>query len=362
MTRAATATTGRVQPAARAARPSAAARRHAAAHRRRTATAAAALLPLLVLGGCGTPLPTAAPDPVPAVAPPAVSVAQAQRVLGAVADVVAAGDAANDAAGLPERLEGPALATRTAEYVRSVATGGDRAPTVLPFDEQALLVPETTTWPRTQLVVTEQPDDLQAPRVLVLRQESPRDQYKLWGWAKLMPSTQMPPTAAPEEGSPTLAPDAEGLLLTPAEAVVQYADVLGNGDASSFAASFAPDALRTAIENERAGIVTQLADAATLAQTYTAAEEPVVTLGTVDGGAIVVSEFTTTSTITLAAAGGSIGVEPFYAALAGGATTAGTSLTRVFTGVVVLYVPPAGSEAQVQVLAGEQSVTAASVQ
>ncbi|MBD7919591.1 hypothetical protein H9657_15070 [Cellulomonas sp. Sa3CUA2] len=323
---------------------------------------ALAVLPLLALGACSTTLPTPEPEPVPAVAPPAVSVAQAQRVLDSVAEVVAAGDAAGDAGTLASRLEGPALAIRTAEYVRNNANAGTRPPTVLPFDEQALLVPETDTWPRTQLVVTEQPADLQAPRVLVLRQATPRDPYKLWGWARLLPSVETPATAAPEEGSPTLPPDAEGLLMTPQDAVAQYTDVLANGDGSSYAGSFAADSFRSAIETERAAVVTQLGDAATLTQTYAPVSEPVVTLATVDGGAIVVSEIATTSTVTLPEAGGSITVEPFYSALAGGATTAGTSLTRTFSGVVVMYVPPADSGAQVQVLAGEQSVTGASAQ
>lgn len=317
-------------------------------------------LALLVLAGCGTPLPAPSPEAVPAVAPPVVSVGQAQRVLNQVAAVVEAGDGANDATGLGARVEGPALAIRTAEYVRKVASGQDV--TALPFDEQVLVVPETDGWPRTQLVVTEQPDDLQAPRVLVLRQASPRDPYKLWGWAKLLPSVQTPATAAPEEGSPSLAPDAEGLVVTPTDAVAQYADVLANGDASPHAARFAPDAFRGAIEAERGSVVAQLADAATLTQTYTPDGEPVVTLGTVDGGAIVVSAITTTTTVTLTEAGGSISIEPFYAALAGGATTAGGSFTRTFSGVVVMYVPPAGSDAQVQVLAGEQSVTGAAAQ
>lgn len=321
-----------------------------------------AAVPLAVLAGCATPLPQATPEPVPAVPPPAVSVAQSQRVLDAVAEVVAAGDVANDAAGLPARLEGPALAIRTAEYVRNAATEGGRPPTVLPFEEQALIVPETDAWPRTQLVVTEQPDDLQAPRILVLRQDGPRDPYRMWGWARLLPGVTMPPTAAPEVGSPTLAPDAEGLLMTPAEALTQYTDVLTHGDASSFAGSFAPDAFRTAVESERAERATPLGDAATLTQSYQAGAEPVVALQTVDGGAIVVGELSTTTTFALTEPGGKIDVEPFYSRLAGGATTAGTSLTRVFGGVVVMYVPPAGSGAQVQVLAGEQAVTGASVQ
>lgn len=322
----------------------------------------ALVAPLVLLGGCATPLPAPSPDPTPPVPPPVVTVAQAQRVLGSVADVVAAADEANDAAGLGARLEGPALETRAAEYVDKAANGGTVPPTVLPFEAQVLVVPEGDAWPRTQLVVTEQPDDLQAPRVLVLRQKSPRAPYKLWGWARVLPSTQLPATAAPEVGSPSLAPDAEGLLMTPTEALARYADVLQNGDGSEHVASFAPDAFRNAVGAESAAIAANLGDAATLQQTYTPAERPVATLQTVDGGAVVVGRLTTTSTITLTAAGGKIDVEPFYAALAGGATEAGTSLTREFTGVVMLYVPPAGSEAPVQVLAGEQSVTGAAVQ
>ena len=332
------------------------------AGRARRALLSLGLVPVLALGACGTSLPTAEPEPAPAVPPPAVSIGQSQRVLDAIAEVVAAGDGTNDATGLAARLEGPALAARSAEYVRAVATGGTRAPTALPFDEQVLVVPETDTWPRTQLVVSEQPDDLQAPRVLVLRQASPREPYRLWGWARLMPGVSMPATAAPEEGSPVLAPDDDTLLVPPAEVAARYADVLGAGDASAHAATFAPDAFRGAIVDERNRLSSSLGDAASLAETYTAAAEPVVALGTADGGALVVADMTTTSTVTLAVAGGRIPVEPFYAALAGGATTAGTSLARTFTGVVVFYVPPAGSDAQVQVLAGEQIVTAAAAQ
>lgn len=328
---------------------------------RRAAPAAVALAATLALAGCATPLPEPTPEPVGAVPPPAVTVDQSQRVLASVGEVLATADAAKDPAGLPARLVGPALATRTAEYVWANATGGARQPTVLPLDEQALVVPETATWPRTQLVVSEQPDDLQAPRVLVLQQASPREPYRLWGWARLLQGVQMPPTAAPEEGSPDLPVDAEGLLLPPAEVGARYADVLTSGDASAHAASFAPDSFRGAIEKARNDTTAALQGAASLTETYAAAAAPVVTLGTVDGGALVVTEMTTTSTVSVTEAGGSITIEPFYAALAG-ATTAASSLSRVFTDVLVVYVPPADSGAQAQVLAAEHTVTSASAQ
>jgi len=315
-----------------------------------------------LLGACGTPLPTPSPEPTPPVPPPAVTVAQSENVLSSLGDVLAAGDEALDASLLAPRVEGPALAIRTAEYQRAQATHGERPPTVLPTQAQAVVVPETDQWPRTQLVVTEQPADLQAPRVLVLRQEAPRDPYRLWGWARMGPGVQMPPTSAPDAGSPVLAADAPGLVVTPADALRQYADVLGNGDASQFAGTFAPDAFRSGIEEARAATAAGVEAAGTATETYTPGDTPVVALGTADGGALVVGQLTTVSTVTLTVAGGEIPIsDPFYQALTG-TQSAASSFARTFTDVLVMYVPPEGSGAQVQVLAAEHAVTSASAQ
>lgn len=317
---------------------------------------------LLGLAACGNPLPEAQPEPVPAVPPAATTVVQSQDVLTDLGAVLAAADAALDPAQLPPRVFGPALAVRSAEYVRANATAGAKAPTALPTDAQALIVPQTDEWPRTQLVVTKQPDDLQAPRILVMQQAAPRDPYKLWGWGRMGAGVQMPPTASPETGSPVLAPDATGLVVTPTEALQQYADVLANGDASAFAATFAPDTFRSSIEAARAATAAGVQAAGTASETYTPEAAPVVSLGTVDGGAIVVGQLTTVSTVTLTVAGGTIPIsDPFYAALTG-KQSAGSNFVRTFTDVLVMYVPPAGSGAPVQLLAAEHAVTSATAE
>ena len=318
----------------------------------------------LVLGltACAAPLPQPEPEPVPAVAPAATTGFQAQDGLTDVGEVRAAADAALDAAQLPPRVEGPALAVRTAEYARATATAGAKPPTALPTDEQALIVPQTDTWPRTQLVVTKQPDDLQAPRILVMQQTAPREPYRLWGWGRMGAGVQMPATAAPETGSPVLAPDATGLLVTPTEALQQYADVLANGAASPYAASFQLDTFRTSIEAARAATVAGVQAAGSATETYTPEAAPVVTLQTVDGGAIVVGQLTTVSTVTLTVAGGTIPIsDPFYAALTG-KQSAASNFVRTFTDVLVMYVPPAGSGALVQLLAAEHAVTSATAE
>jgi hypothetical protein len=331
--------------------------------RTRRLVAALGALSVLALGACSTPLPQAQPEPVPAVAPAVTTVAQSEGVLTDLGAVLTAADTALDATQLPARVTGPALAVRTAEYVRAAATAGAKPPTPLPTDEQALIVPQTNVWPRTQLVVTKQPDDLQAPRILVMQQATAREPYKLWGWGRMGAGIQMPATAAPETGSPVLAPDATGLVVTPAAAFQQYADVLANGDASPFAAGFLPDTFRSSIEAARAATAAGVQTAGSAVETYTPdPATPIVSLQTVDGGAIVVGQLTTVSTVTLTVAGGTIPIsDPFYAALTG-KTSAGSNFVRAFTDVLVMYVPPAGSPALVQLLAAEHAVTSATAE
>jgi hypothetical protein len=322
---------------------------------RRFAAGSVAVVVALGLAACASPVPEPTPDAVPAVPPPALTVAQSTTVLDEVGTVLAAGDAALDASGLPARLEGPALDIRTAEYVRATATNGERPPVALPMEAQTTIVPNSTTWPRTQMVVTVQPDDLQAPLLMVLEQSAPREPYRLWGWARLGPSVEMPATAEPEIGSAPVAADDTSLLLSPTEALAQYADVLTNGAASPYAATFPGDFFQTALHDARGQTGASLQAVATVAETVAPVDGQVTALQTADGGAIVVGRLSTVTTITLSQ--GSITLsDPFDAALAGkGSVT--SNLVRTWTDVVALYVPPAGGAAQVQVLAAEHART-----
>jgi len=329
-------------------------------NRRRTVRAAStAAFVAVLLAACGSALPQPKPDPAPAVPPAATSATQSGAVLTDLGSVLDKADAALDASLLPPRVSGPALTLRTAEYVRAKATKGSKKPTALPTSSQALVIPQTDGWPRAQLVVTEQPADLQAPRILALEQASPREPYRLWGWGRMLPGVKMPATAAPEIGSPVLAPDATGLIVTPEQALQQYADVLAKGSASAYADNFEPDEFRTAVEQARAQTAAAVKSAGKALESYTAAGAPLVSLGTADGGAIVVGGLKTVSTETLSGKGGTIPIpDPFYAALTG-KKSASKSFVRTFTGVLVMYVPSAASGDKVQVLAAEDQVTAA---
>ncbi|WP_298459369.1 hypothetical protein [uncultured Cellulomonas sp.] len=333
------------------------------AQRTRLGRVALALTAGLALTGCAAELPQPQAQAPLAVPPPATTLEQSDRILTAIGDVLASGDAALSTVELSARVSGPALTSRAAEYAVAAATAGAQPVTPLPVQPQTLVVPNATPWPRTQLVVTEQPEDLTSPRLLVLQQQSPREPYTLWGWARLLPGAEMPAIAAPTAGAEVLAPDAAGLVATPADVVAQYADVLLSGDGSAFAASFAnPDPYRERIATGRTTSEGIAQGTGTFTETYAAVPDQLVALRTADGGAIVVGGMTTTSTFTLSDA--SLTATPEIAAVSGGAIPAGAVLRNTlvlgYTDVVVFYVPPAGANAPIEVLGAEHTYTSAS--
>lgn len=306
---------------------------------------------LALLGACAAPLPTAQPDAVPAALPPAVSADQVQAVLADLAATLEAGDAAVSAEALAPRVTGPALATRTAEYALAAA-GAPDAITPIPPAAQTLVVPTTDTWPRTAMVITEAPADLQAPLLLTLVQASPREQYQLWGWARLFPGVAMPATAQPAVGSAPVPADADALAVPPADVLARYVDVLTNRDASAYTTTFAADPLRQGIAATRDAFTGLVADNGTLAETYAPVEGGPFAIATAKGGAIVMGAVRTVTTITLSDS--TLNIQDQTAALLGKQTVA-SNLTITWVSMVAFAVPPAGSTDPIQVLGAEHS-------
>jgi hypothetical protein len=315
------------------------------------------VLGALLLSGCAEPLPEPAPDAVPATPSAAVTPEQVDRVLDAVATAVAEADAAQDVDPAAPRLTGPAAALRAAEY--TLAAGAvEGAVTPLPEGVQTVVTTATDEWPRTILVVTEPPADLQAPLLLTLVQPGPREQYRLWSWVRLLPGTEMPPTAQPEVGNAPVPADSTEVLVPPAEVLPRYVDVLLQGDASEHAGTFAGDRLRENIAGLREAYAQSAANGGAVTEEIVPLEDGAVALGTADGGAIVTGGFRLTIAITLDDS--TLTVDPATAAFLGGATTLATSLELTFVGTVALDVPPAGSEEQVTLLGAEFSLAGAS--
>lgn len=317
--------------------------------------AAAALL----VAGCAVPLPTVEADPPPDGPQPALDEPRLERVLAAVSDALAAGDETGDVTDFGTRVQGPAMHSRRAEYrlaARTADTDEAVEPQVLTTEPQVVAISNEDEWPKRVLVITTIAEGMNTPLLLGMEQDDPRGDYHLYAWVRLLPETTTPPMAAPVEGSPDVPPDAEGLVLSPADTLDAYADLLENDADSEFADTFTEDRFRSLVVEDREAIAESVEDAGEYTEEYSIRQFEPVGMQTADGGAVVIgalradhvyertiddSELTVAGQIAAFAGSESIDVE--------------TSLTARYYVTVAFYVPPADADdTTIQVLGAER--------
>jgi hypothetical protein len=328
--------------------------------RRRLQAIAAAAAVGAVLASCAIPIPEVDADPAPTDPVPVLDEPRLERVLTSVEETIAAADEAGDATLLQGRVAGAALRVRTAEYALAAATASSDAPyAVQPLTGLAdvEIISNTEAWPHTIMVVTEIPDGANVPLLLTLEQATPRDPYLLTNWIRLFPAVTMPATSIGSIGSPQVPLDAEGLVLPPGQVVAAYADVLTNAG-SQYAPAFAEDNLRTALAAELTGLSTAVEEAGTVANTASASADPILTLATDDGGAIVVGSMAMAQVFTKTVEDATLEVGGRLEILAGGDGEIDETLTATYEQMVAFYVPPAAEGAQITVLGGEHVLAA----
>lgn len=331
---------------------------------RRAGAGLTALAALSLLAGCAIPVPSPDPQPEAPESMPALDEPRIDRVLEDLGEAISAADEEGDAEQLSDRMANPALRIREAEYALAQATAdgdGTYSPRTLITSPQVQIVSASEGWPHTIMVVTEIADGANVPLLLTLQQEDPRSPYQLHHWVRLLPGSEMPPTAVPANGSAQVADDASGYLVSPTDAVEQYADILTEGDDSDFADSFALD------DDEFYGLVRDEADnldvvdeAGTFSHRTHATDAPVLTMATEDGGYIVVGEMRTRQKFTKTISGSEITVpSPHIEALdseSGLLEYLDDSLIASFRTMVAIYVPAEDAEDGAATVLGAERV------
>ncbi len=316
------------------------------------------------LAACTPDIPEIEPDPEATVAEPVLDDPRLLRVLTDIEERIAEADENSDAELLEPRMDNPALRVREAEYRLQSATAGTDSETgiqPLTTDTQVSIVSATQDWPRTVLVVTHIPDGANTPLLVGLRQEAPRDAYKMFSWVRMLPEVTMPQTEIPEVGSVPVAPDSEDFMVSPNAALEQYADVLTNRGDSEFAGDFVEEPFRELAGEE----VQSLADGVDEAgrfnhNTEVLDEEPPVAMQTADGGVIVVGSLQTTYAFTKTEADGELEVGGQLAALSESDGVVNESLRGTYDVMVSLYVPPPSDDAQITVIGVERVLASVS--
>lgn len=252
--------------------------------------------------GVMTPTPSGSSSSAAQLAPPAVTVEQFGQIMRRVSATVAKADASLDVTQAAQRLDGPALQERTANYTIRKADSSQSAELALPSGGVKLVLPQQNAgWPRTVFAVVE--DATATPKVdfaLTLIQASPRDQYKVHYAARLQPKAVIPDVAAAGVGAPRLSADVKFLKLEPSELAGAYASVLQNGSSSPDWALFDNDRdlLRPQLTSTLAAAVSSVGSAGLITVTDTPGSGQTIVFGTNNGGAIVMLDLIDTWTTT----------------------------------------------------------------
>ncbi|SDO80182.1 hypothetical protein SAMN04487848_2192 [Microbacterium sp. ru370.1] len=316
------------------------------------------------------------PSPTPTVVvpegqfPPAVTEAQAERIVSRLSSTVASADAALDQNAAAQRLSGPALAERATNYTLRAALPDRAALPAIPAEPVQIVLPQTTgSWPRSLMTVVESTDAATpTTTIMMMTQETPWDEYKASYVGNLEASTNLPELAAPYVGATQVPPDSSFLTLAPEKVAAAYADIINNGENSTSAALFdtANDLLLSAIQDNKTKRTDELnqTGAGTAEISFAASAGPAtpIALATLDTGAIVAVNVYESDTAKPTNADAVIKLDnnPAVKALTGVDQSA-TGFTTTYSDQVFFYVPSQGSDDKIRLLGYRSSLLEAKV-
>jgi len=321
--------------------------------------AAGTLAALALAAGPALPaqaaVPAAAEGTGQATAHPVLLPGQLTRIMDSVGAAVSAGDSAKDAKKLKDRVTGPALTMRSANY-RVRAGKGEIDPPV-PVSAGPVLtsmISSTPEWPRTAVAVTKGKSN-PVPQVIVLSQADARENYKMIGAVQMLPGTKFPEVSTEEGGTAAVSPGTkDGLTFSPRQALDLVSGYLTSGrNANAVAKNTFADQIRDFQKDQQ----TSNKDAK-ITFSRSIDKTSVRSLRTADGGAVVFGTLRSLMRSLPAEAGAVVELSPEFAALAGAdSTTKGVDVT--YDEALFVKVPPAGSKDKVSVVGVAQDLVAA---
>ncbi|MTE23695.1 glycosyl transferase [Microbacterium sp. ZXX196] len=338
------------------------------ARRRLRIAAPALVVSAALLAGCS---PTAWPDfadddavsaspsatPAPEQATPAITDAQAARIVESISSTITRADEENDADVAARRMSGAALKMRETAYDVRSDVNDYPVPATIPEGPVSVLLPQANDgWPRTALVVVGEEEGEDVPTILTMTQDSPWSQYRVSYLASIGASVELPELAPAWLGAALVPPDSSFLQIAPQDLAAAYADVIGKGEDSDYAALFdlEADPFRQALANKRSetrDTFNETAEGtAEISFDEAAGDTDPVSLATFNSGAIVAVSLEDSETLRPTNEDGVIKdlapeIEHFV-----GETETATGLTTTYSSELFFFVPAKASEEPIRVL------------
>ena len=320
------------------------------------------------LGSTPTPTPTATVIVPEGQQQPAVTKAQAERILTRVSTRAAEADEARDIDMADDRLSGATLEVRNTNYVLRGELDDYESPDPVLSKPLEIILPQAyDEWPRSFLAVVDD-EETKTSSIMVLTQDDPWSEYRLSYTARLEASTLMPDLAAYYIGASLVAPDSPFLIMPPDEVAAAYADVINNGDESEYASLFDAegDQLRVNIAADRERRLADFEktgkDTGDLTFSTEAGPNEPWAIATLESGAIVAVDIHEIDTATPTEEGAAIKLpENKTVEALTGVSESLTGFTTTYKDQVFFYVPGQGSNEKIRLLGYSSDILNAKV-
>lgn len=313
-----------------------------------------ALCMCVTLGACEGQLPEPVQATASASASPNLTTEQEKAIRKQLLEAIEQCNNAKSADGLDRAMSGPELEIRRSELAVAQKTGNLDPKTDIPDAITQTIIPTDSGWPRSVFTITTTTQDQQSKRLLVFDQESARQNYKLWGVARLFQGVQMPKFTVPQIGAQMGTDNDDNLKMTPKEAVKRYADVLQNGDKSQYAGDFDNDYLRQELATLSQTVQQGMErNKGTQTQTFEPVDGQMRIMRAADGGDLVVAQINSEWTRSAGAGRESQPASDAEKALFGNGKATSTMKTS-YVNVIALYVPPANSGQKITAVGSER--------
>jgi hypothetical protein len=353
-------------------------------HGRRSArllvVAPVVLVGAMSLGACASPMSTIANNDIveastksaestdttakdAEVQTPAVTEAQAKRIVARISATVEEADATGNAELIATRMAGPALELRLANYkIRAVDTSAPAQPAIPSGPVKIILPQQNDTWPRTVFVVIQdETNDKIAPMSLMLVQDDPRAQYKVHYAIALEPGAVIPKVAEAAVGTSRLDVDSKFLSVAPSELWSDYGDILNSDAESAFYDLFKVegDTLRTEVGKAAKDVKkSKIPGTASLTFSNEIGTGQTIALATNDAGALVAVSLNEIETISPVESGAAVNAPSQVAALLGKALST-KGLRATYGDQLLFYVPGVDSGGKIVLLGYSQGLISA---
>jgi len=335
-------------------------------NRRRFMAAPVSIVSLALLAGCSTPAATTEEtEPKYESVNVVVADSQLKRIVSAVASTVKEADNARDEKVLVTRVAGSALQIRRVQYqLQSKRKKIPKLPAIVANPITVALPMELPDpalgWqPRTIMVVTKAESDTSAPQMLVLQQETPRDNYKLWYLIDLLPAAKFPKVAAQAAGALPVKADTS-FLVTPLKSVpFKYGNTINRGLEGKYAPEFdlSSDEFYASLSELQIQQKTDVEKvSATIAFQHALGNPNIIGMLTVESGGLVAITMNDTSVIKPKVRGAAVSVTQLDQKLLLNAPGSATGLKIVYSNMLLFYVPVAGSGEKIRLVGASQGL------